>query len=135
MFEFCPAFDKKFALDESQYKCSVDQCTRSLIPLNFTVLPPVLVPRHSEFAPNHPLLQYQSQQQPRQAPHCDSQNVPFSDSGFHQQAPNSPLNGTASSASSSAHSPYQVNCVEGKPVLGVSSPSSGSLVQKCVIIT
>lgn len=80
---------------------------------SIAVLPPVLVPRHSEFAPNHAMLQYQ-QQQPQLGDNSLSQNVTFSNNGFSQQSPNSPINSVNSPASSSAHSPYQVNCLAGK---------------------
>lgn len=36
----------------------------------FVVLPPVLVPRNSEFAPNHALLQYQQQRQQQISANC-----------------------------------------------------------------
>lgn len=78
------------------------------------VLPPVLVPRHSEF-PNHALLQYQQQQRQQLSDSTLSQSVNFPTNGFSQQSPNSPLNGAASSTSSNAHSPYQVNCLAETP--------------------
>lgn len=80
----------------------------------FIVLPPVLVPRHSEFAPNHALMQYQQQRQQQLGDSSISQNVSFPNNGFNQQSPSSPINGAASTASSGgAHSPYQVNCLAG----------------------
>ena len=75
-----------------------------------SVLPPVLVPRHSEFAPSHATAMLQYSQQPTLGDNACPQNVSFSSNGFTHTSPNSPH----SPASSSAHSPYQVNCLPGK---------------------
>jgi len=77
------------------------------------VMPPVLVPRHSEFAPGHSLLPYQQIPEPNM-PH----NVSFNQNGYpgphspyNPGAPHSPLSNVPSPASSynphspSAHSP------------------------------
>ncbi|XP_037070870.1 protein mothers against dpp-like [Pollicipes pollicipes] len=68
------------------------------------VLPPVLVPRHNEFAPGHSLLHFQPQQPEPLMPH----NVSFSGQGFSQ--PGSPPSGAPSplSSISSAGSPRPV---------------------------
>jgi len=50
------------------------------------VMPPVLVPRHSEFAPGHSLLPYQQIPEPNM-PH----NVSFSQNGYPATGPPSPL--------------------------------------------
>lgn len=79
------------------------------------VMPPVLVPRHSEFAPGHSLLPYQQIPEPNM-PH----NVSFNQNGYpgphspynQQQPPHSPMSNVPSPSSSynphspiSAHSP------------------------------
>lgn len=71
------------------------------------VLPPVLVPRHSEFAPGHSMLQY-SQFSPTQQsmPH----NVSYSTVGFNTHInQNSPMSviSSPSSVSSNPNSPYR----------------------------
>ncbi|RXG53197.1 Protein mothers against dpp [Armadillidium vulgare] len=89
------------------------------------VLPPVLVPRHSEFAPGHSLLSF-----PSQMPETMPNNVSYTSNGFvHSQIggsphlngnspgssimsgmsptqPSSPICSTISSGSASPHSPY-----------------------------
>ncbi|XP_053684473.1 protein mothers against dpp-like [Sabethes cyaneus] len=60
------------------------------------VLPPVLVPRHSEFAPGHPMLSFHQMTEPNM-PH----NVSYTNSGFNgsnspQMAPNSPMSAFSS---------------------------------------
>lgn len=68
------------------------------------VLPPVLVPRHSEFAPGHSLLPFQQIQEPNM-PH----NVSYSTQGFNSHlSPNSPLStvSNTSSINSNPTSPY-----------------------------
>uniref|UniRef100_A0A0K8TKG1 Mothers against decapentaplegic homolog n=1 Tax=Tabanus bromius TaxID=304241 RepID=A0A0K8TKG1_TABBR len=70
------------------------------------VLPPVLVPRHSEFAPGHSLLQFQQMTEPNM-PH----NVSYSTAGFNSHlSPNSPpltsSVGSPGSVNSNPTSPY-----------------------------
>lgn len=69
------------------------------------VLPPVLVPRHSEFAPGHSLLPFQQVAEPNM-PH----NVSYSTTGFNSHlSPNSPLSSGVSSPgsiNSNPTSPY-----------------------------
>lgn len=69
------------------------------------VLPPVLVPRHSEFAPGHSLLPFQQVAEPNM-PH----NVSYSTTGFNSHlSPNSPLSSGVSSpgsVNSNPTSPY-----------------------------
>ena len=74
------------------------------------VMPPVLVPRHSEFAPGHSLLPYQQIPEPNM-PH----NVSFNQNGYpgphspynpHSQGPHSPMSNVPSPSSSyNPHSP------------------------------
>ncbi|XP_037086946.1 protein mothers against dpp-like [Pollicipes pollicipes] len=61
------------------------------------VLPPVLVPRHSEFAPGHSMLQFQPPPPPLPEPMMPH-NVSFGSQGFGQ--PSSPPNGAPSPLSS-----------------------------------
>lgn len=69
------------------------------------VLPPVLVPRHSEFAPGHSLLPFQQISEPNM-PH----NVSYSNNGFNSQhnGPQSPISSVPSpgSINSNPQSPY-----------------------------
>ncbi|XP_063848040.1 protein mothers against dpp-like [Scylla paramamosain] len=104
------------------------------------VLPPVLVPRHSEFAPGHSLLTFQQQQQ-LQEPMPG--NVSFSQDGFvhstlsapsHSQMgggggsvgglnqPPSPVGSVVSPTSQSPHSPYGVP--GGGSLSGLTQPPS-----------
>ena len=67
------------------------------------VMPPVLVPRHSEFAPGHSLLPYQQIPEPNM-PHnvsFNQQGYPGPHSPYQQQGPTSPF----SQAPTSPHSP------------------------------
>jgi len=88
--------------------------------LFFPVLPPVLVPRHSEFAPGHSLLPFQQLPEPAM-PH----NVSYSAGGFtnggpgsHSHlspSPNSPMSSVPSPGSthSNPQSPYGSNGLPG----------------------
>lgn len=67
------------------------------------VLPPVLVPRHSEFAPGHSLLPFQQVAEPAM-PH----NVSYSGTGF-SGGPSSPISSVSSPSAASPHSPYSPN--------------------------
>ncbi|CAH1408001.1 unnamed protein product [Nezara viridula] len=67
------------------------------------VLPPVLVPRHSEFAPGHSLLPFQQVAEPAM-PH----NVSYSGTGF-SGGPSSPISSVSSPSAPSPHSPYSPN--------------------------
>ncbi|KAK8731332.1 hypothetical protein OTU49_007551, partial [Cherax quadricarinatus] len=102
-----------------------------------SVLPPVLVPRHSEFAPGHSLLTFQ-QQLPEPMPN----NVSFSQNGFvhssvsgasHSQIgcgnlsginqPPSPVGSVVSPTSQSPHSPYG-SITSGGSLSGLNQPPS-----------
>lgn len=76
------------------------------------VLPPVLVPRHSEFAPGHSLLPFQ-QVSETNMPH----NVSYTNVGFvnHQNSPTSPTMSTVSSINSNPNSPYGLSLPETPP--------------------
>ncbi|EEB20337.1 protein mothers against dpp, putative [Pediculus humanus corporis] len=78
------------------------------------VLPPVLVPRHSEFAPGHSLLPFQQLAEPAM-PH----NVSYSAGGF-AGGPQSPMSSVGSAPSpgcmtSNPQSPYTSNGLPGTP--------------------
>lgn len=73
------------------------------------VLPPVLVPRHSEFAPGHSLLPFQQVTEPNMP-----QNVSYSTVGFNVN-PNSPTSPTVSTISSNPNSPYGLSLPETPP--------------------
>ena len=77
------------------------------------VLPPVLVPRHSDYVPGHSLLPFQQLVEPNM-PH----NVSYSSNGFNSNhlSPNSPLSSVSSpgSVSSNPQSPYS-NLAETPP--------------------
>ncbi|KAG7174963.1 mothers against dpp-like [Homarus americanus] len=112
-------------LEHCQYPFSAKQKEVCINPYHYKrvespVLPPVLVPRHSEFAPGHSLLTFQ-QQMPEPMPN----NVSFSQNGFvhssmggvsHSQIgagnltsinqPPSPVGSVVSPTSQSPHSPY-----------------------------
>lgn len=112
MLEISPSGNEKvqklFIIGHLNYVCFI------------SVLPPVLVPRQSEFAPGHTLLNFQ-QQLPEPMPN----NVSFSQDGFvHSQLsgasisqlgnatlaginqPPSPVGSVVSPNSQSPHSPY-----------------------------
>ncbi|XP_071538455.1 LOW QUALITY PROTEIN: protein mothers against dpp-like [Panulirus ornatus] len=113
-------------LEHCQYPFSAKQKEVCINPYHYKrvespVLPPVLVPRHSEFAPGHSLLTFQ-QQLPEPMPN----NVSLSQNGFvhssmggasHSQImgggnltginqPPSPVGSVVSPTSQSPHSPY-----------------------------
>ncbi|XP_065226454.1 protein mothers against dpp-like isoform X1 [Planococcus citri] len=66
-----------------------------------TLLPPVLVPRHSEFAPNHTLLQYQQQRQQQMSMNCLAESPPPSFS------PNDDKSSVSSLGADVTEVPYQ----------------------------
>lgn len=72
----------------------------SVIVLFVSVLPPVLVPRHSEFAVGHSLLPFQQLPEPSMP-----NNVSYSSQGFSHPNPHSP--------SPPPHSPYSPNGLPG----------------------
>lgn len=76
------------------------------------VLPPVLVPRHSEFAPGHSMLPFQ-QVADTNMPH----NVSYNGGGFinHQSSPTSPTMSPVSSIGSDPNSPYGLSLPETPP--------------------
>lgn len=80
------------------------------------VLPPVLVPRHSEFAPGHSLLPFQQMPEPTMPA-----NVSYSSSGFNA-GPTSPLSSVPSPATSNPHSPYSANGLSESPPPAYSPP-------------
>lgn len=91
------------------------------------VLPPVLVPRHSEFAPGHSLLPFQQLPEPAM-PH----NVSYSAHGFANQAVGLPQAPGPSSTKSmerpvaSALSSLSVTTNPTSPMSNVSSPAPNS---------
>ncbi|CAG2054062.1 unnamed protein product [Timema podura] len=100
------------------------------------VLPPVLVPRHSEFAPGHSLLPFQQIPEPAM-PH----NVSYSSGGFTNNSqghshlsggPNSPMSSVPSPGSqhSGPQSPYGSNGLPGK--LFSSCGHLSTLAQGCL---
>jgi len=91
-----------------------------LILIAISVLPPVLVPRHSEFAPGHSLLPFQQLTEPAM-PH----NVSYSATGFNNShshlspqsaGPNSPISNVNSPATQTTNpqSPFSSNGMPGK---------------------
>uniref|UniRef100_A0A1A9WXQ3 Mothers against decapentaplegic homolog n=1 Tax=Glossina brevipalpis TaxID=37001 RepID=A0A1A9WXQ3_9MUSC len=97
-------------LEICQYPFSAKQKEVCINPYHYKrvespVLPPVLVPRHSEYAPGHPMLQFN--------PMTDStmpHNVSYSTAGFNAHfSPNSPPMapvGSPNSVNSNPNSPY-----------------------------
>jgi mothers against decapentaplegic homolog 1 len=93
------------------------------------VLPPVLVPRHSEFAPGHSLLPFQQLPEPAM-PH----NVSYSAHGFANQpamgmpGPSSGLkpNNERSTNMANALSPLSASTNPTSPMSNVSSPAPQS---------
>lgn len=84
------------------------------------VLPPVLVPRHSEFPPGHSLMPFQQLTEPAM-PH----NVSYSNSGFAGgPGPQSPIMSSPSPGcvSSNPTSPYTSNGLPGTPPPAYSPP-------------
>lgn len=110
-------------LELCQYPFSAKQKEVCINPYHYKrvespVLPPVLVPRHSEYAPGHSLLPFQQLPEPPM-PH----NVSYSSSGFNATAgPNSPLSSVPSPATSNPHSPYSVNGLPETPPPAYSPP-------------
>lgn len=102
-------------LEQCEYPFSAKQKEVCINPYHYKrvespVLPPVLVPRHSEYPPGHPMLSNTFQAVPEPAmPH----NVSFSAQGFTSPPPNSALSGTLSPPAAPASS-----------LSGVASPSS-----------
>ncbi|XP_055375605.1 protein mothers against dpp isoform X2 [Condylostylus longicornis] len=101
-------------LDTCQFPFSSKQKEVCINPYHYKrvespVLPPVLVPRHSEFAPGHSLLQFNQISEPNM-PH----NVSYSTAGFNSHlSPNSPgamtssgIGSPGSVVSSNPTSPY-----------------------------
>lgn len=88
-------------LELCQYPFSAKQKEVCINPYHYKrvespVLPPVLVPRHSEFAPGHSLLPFQQVAEPTM-PH----NVSYSGSGFNLSSPSVSMSGASSPAGSS----------------------------------
>jgi len=104
-------------LDLCQYPFSAKQKEVCINPYHYKrvespVLPPVLVPRHSEFAPGHSLLPFQQMSEPAM-PH----NVSYNSSGAFT-GPASPMSSVGSApspASASPPSPYGSNGLPGTP--------------------
>ncbi|KAG8243440.1 transforming growth factor beta receptor signaling pathway [Homalodisca vitripennis] len=108
-------------LEQCQYPFSAKQKEVCINPYHYKrvespVLPPVLVPRHSEFAPGHSLLPFQQMPEPTMP-----QNVSYSTSGFNA-GPNSPLSSVPSPATSNPHSPYSANGLSESPPPAYSPP-------------
>ena len=88
------------------------------------VLPPVLVPRHSEFAPGHSLLPFQQLPEPAM-PH----NVSYSAHGFANQNLNLPGPSSVKTTErpvANALSPLSSNMNPTSPMSNVSSPAPNS---------
>lgn len=88
------------------------------------VLPPVLVPRHSEFAPGHSLLPFQQLPEPAM-PH----NVSYSAHGFGNQSLGLPGPSSVKPPErpiSNALSPLSTNMNPTSPMSNVSSPAPNS---------
>ncbi|KAI5709451.1 hypothetical protein M8J76_003664 [Diaphorina citri] len=108
-------------LEHCQFPFSAKQKDVCINPYHYKrvespVLPPIVVPRHSEFAPGHSLLPYQQMAEPTM-PH----NISYSNNGFNQ--PHSPLSSVSSPASSNnPHSPYQSNGLPETPPPAYSPP-------------
>ena len=86
------------------------------------VLPPVLVPRHSEFAPGHSLLPFQQLPEPAM-PH----NVSYSAHGFANQVLGIPgPSNVKQSDHPVAGSPLSINANPTSPMSNVSSPAPNS---------
>lgn len=108
------------ALETCQYPFSAKQKEVCINPYHYKrvespVLPPVLVPRHSEFAPGHSLLPFnQMSVSDTNMPH----NVSYSTVGFNTHlSPNSPLSSVSSpsSVNSNPTSPYGTSLPETPP--------------------
>ncbi|XP_046388057.1 protein mothers against dpp [Ischnura elegans] len=104
-------------LEHCQYPFSAKQKEVCINPYHYKrvespVLPPVLVPRHSEFPPGHSLLPFQQLPEPSM-PH----NVSYSPTGFSQSQPPPPT------GSSHGQQP-QVGGGPNSPVSSVPSPGS-----------
>ncbi|KAL7730788.1 hypothetical protein ACLKA6_003557 [Drosophila palustris] len=86
------------------------------------VLPPVLVPRHSEYAPGHSMLnQFNPMSEPSTMPH----NVNYSSSGFNSHSLSSTSVGSpSSSVNSNPNSPY--NSLAGTPPPAYSPSEDGN---------
>lgn len=106
-------------LEHCQYPFSAKQKEVCINPYHYKrvespVLPPVLVPRHSEFAPGHSLLPFQQIAEPNM-PH----NISYSSQGFSSGhlSPNSPMSSVPSpgSVSSNPQSPYSSALAETPP--------------------
>ncbi|KAL1139778.1 hypothetical protein AAG570_006755 [Ranatra chinensis] len=108
-------------LELCQYPFSAKQKEVCINPYHYKrvespVLPPVLVPRHSEFAPGHSLLQFQQLPEPPM-PH----NVSYSGSGF-SASPSASSTSVPSPATSNPHSPYSANGLSDTPPPDYSPP-------------
>lgn len=121
-------------LEHCKYPFSAKQQEVCINPYHYKrvespVLPPVLVPRHSEFAPGHSLLPFQQIPEPAM-PH----NVSYSSMGFNSSSshsgpnPGSPLSSVPSPASSGGapHSPYGGNVLPEETPPPAYSPSEDS---------
>ncbi|XP_043268900.1 protein mothers against dpp [Venturia canescens] len=126
-------------LELCQYPFSAKQKEVCINPYHYKrvespVLPPVLVPRHSEFAPGHSLLPFHQLPEPTM-PH----NVSYSSSGFNSGSggssvvnPTSPMSSVGSvpspggTTSPNPQSPYGANGLPETPPPAYSPPEDGS---------
>ncbi|XP_029033449.1 integrator complex subunit 8 isoform X4 [Osmia bicornis bicornis] len=124
-------------LELCQYPFSAKQKEVCINPYHYKrvespVLPPVLVPRHSEYAPGHSLLPFQQIAEPTM-PH----NVSYSSSGFNAGStggvnPTSPMSSVGSvpspgsTTSPNPQSPYGTNGLPETPPPAYSPPEDGS---------
>jgi MAD (mothers against decapentaplegic) family protein 1 len=118
-------------IEACQYPFSAKQKEVCINPYHYKrvespVLPPVLVPRHSEFAPGHSLLPMHQLVEPTM-PH----NVQYSPSGFGSphmgpQSPLSPHNMAPQSPMSSISSPGPINSNPQSPYLAETPPPAYS---------
>ncbi|KAH8392518.1 hypothetical protein KR215_010028 [Drosophila sulfurigaster] len=113
-------------LELCQYPFSAKQKEVCINPYHYKrvespVLPPVLVPRHSEFAPGHSMLQFNQMAEPSM-PH----NVSYSNSGFnsHSLSNSNTSVGSPSSVNSNPNSPY--NSLAGTPPPAYSPSEDGN---------
>ncbi|RZF46839.1 hypothetical protein LSTR_LSTR008071 [Laodelphax striatellus] len=125
-------------LDMCQYPFSAKQKEVCINPYHYKrvetpVLPPVLVPRHSEFAPGHSMLAFTQMPEPSM-PH----NVSYSNSGFNANpaSPMSSIPSPSSSRASNAQSPpYPGSGLSETPPPAYSPPDEKSPLENMAMDT
>lgn len=111
-------------MEHCQYPFSAKQKEVCINPYHYKrvespVLPPVLVPRHSEFAPGHSLLPFQQITEPAMPA-----NVSYTGTGSFSGAPSSPLSSVPSPTSATPQSPFSSNGFPDDPTPAVLSDDS-----------